>query len=458
VHSKDSLGLWGPTLSIPLIVDHTGPGVDAASVGPNPSNGILTNKSNPGYLYISASITDKDAGGSAQSNLVDAEAFLDTATKPAGSGLQLIAVDGRLDSTSEAVYGLIPISQVKALTDGTHHVYVRGQDAAGNWGDLYGISLLVDKKAPVLGALAGAPNPTNGSSTVTLTAPVTEANTLGNAEFWLGTTDPGVGKATVVPVSVVNGSVVAMVPLAGIAAGTVRFNLRVQDAAGNWSNAVNTSVTVTRPNLIFTGLFEGSTPGWSSSVGGTSIRTSTAAKLISVLEPSSTQGLAVTIPSTATGRVSYVVDTTPAAETSYHARFAFNRNTLTSGTSAANVLTLFEGRTNNSQAFTVQFRMSGTTAQLRTTLNRSAGGTLTGTWVNLAAGQHVLQVDWVGATAGSVVLTVDGAAVATLTGNTSTLRVENASLGVTAGVNAGAGGGSGTAWFDSFTSTRYSLQ
>ena len=63
VHSKDSLGLWGPPLDIPLSVDLTGPAVDAASVGPNPSNGVLTDKSNPGYLVVSAQITDKDAGG-----------------------------------------------------------------------------------------------------------------------------------------------------------------------------------------------------------------------------------------------------------------------------------------------------------------------------------------------------------------------------------------------------------
>ena len=78
VHSKDSLGLWGPPLDIPLPVDLTGPGVDAASVGPNPTNGLITDKSQPGSLVVSASITDKDAQGAAQSTIKDAEAFLDT--------------------------------------------------------------------------------------------------------------------------------------------------------------------------------------------------------------------------------------------------------------------------------------------------------------------------------------------------------------------------------------------
>ncbi len=60
------------------------------------------------------------------------------ATPAGGTGFQLVAVDGKLDSSTETVYGLIPISQVKALANGTHHVFVRGQDTAGNWGALFG--------------------------------------------------------------------------------------------------------------------------------------------------------------------------------------------------------------------------------------------------------------------------------------------------------------------------------
>ena len=67
------------------------------------------------------------------------------------------------------MYGLIPISQIIGLADGTHHVYVHGEDAAGNWGTPFAVDLKVDKTAPVLGALTASPNPTNGAATVTLT-------------------------------------------------------------------------------------------------------------------------------------------------------------------------------------------------------------------------------------------------------------------------------------------------
>ncbi|MDQ2749452.1 MAG: multicopper oxidase domain-containing protein [Actinomycetota bacterium] len=443
VHSKDTLNLWGPPLDVPFTVDITGPTVDAASVGPNPSNGILTDHSNPGYLVISASITDKDAGGAVQSPLVDAEAFLDpaTATPTEGSGLQLIAVDGAMNSTAEAVYGLIPISQIKALTNGVHHVYVRGQDAAGNWGTLFAISLIVDKVAPALGALTANPNPTNGAADLTLSAPVTDASLISAAEYWLGSVDPGVGKGSSVPVSVVSGNVSVTVPLAGIAAGPQRFNLRVKDLAGNWSNAVNTTVTVVRPNLIFMNGFEVGEPAWSATTGTVTYTAQAALN--------GARGMQVTMPGNGNG-ARYLTDSTPTAETGYHVRFAFNPNTLVSGTAAA--VTLFDARTaGNGAVFTLDYRVTASGRQVRTVLSRSGAGAVTGAWVTLTAGSHTLLMDWVSATAGSLKLSVDGTAKSTSTGNTSTLRVDTARLGVIAGYTTSTAGAS---FFDAFSSGR----
>jgi len=71
-------------------------------------------------------------------------------------------------------------------------------------------------------------------------------------------------------------------------------------------------------------------------------------------------------------------------------------------------------------------------------------------------------MDWTsgpatGATTGSLALLVDGVRQA-LTGNTSTLRVDTVLLGVTAGVTQTATSTmGGTAYVDSFVSTRYTL-
>jgi hypothetical protein len=455
VHSHDSLGLWGPVLDVPFTLDRTGPTVDAASITPNPSNGLLSAPGNTGYLRIAGVVTDRETNGAVANGLKGAEAFVaPTNPSPApGTGLQLLAVDGKYDSPSEQVYGLVPLSQVKAKADGSYQVLLRGKDVAGNWGALFAIPLTIDKKAPSLASVTGAPNPTAGAALLTLTAPVTNDTAFQTAEFWTGTTDPGVGKATRVQVSYVGTDAVVSVPLAGITPGSVRFNLRVQDLAGNWSNAVNTTVTVSRPNAIFSDTFDsGNLNSWSArtNIGAGSMAASATAGLPS---GGGNQGLLLTGPGT-----HFLTDNTPTAEGSYHVRFQLSPNTFTSGTAAA--VDIFDARTGaNGNVFTINYRKSAGISQVQVVMARTTGGTFTSGWQNLAAGSHSIRVDWVagpatGATQGSLRLSVDGTAVVTQTGNTSGLSIETARLGLVAGTNATS---TGSAYVDTFESTRYTL-
>ncbi|KQZ90659.1 hypothetical protein ASD62_16550 [Phycicoccus sp. Root563] len=458
VRSHDSLGLWGPLLDIPLVVDHTGPTVDGAAVGPNPTNGVLSDQANPGYLVVSATITDRDAAQGLQSTIVDAEAFLDpTTTNPPGdSGLQMVASDGALDSVTETVYGLIPISQVTSLANGQHIVSVRGKDAAGNWGTLFPATLTVDRTAPQLSALTASPNPTNSASTLTLTAPTNET-AFRSAEYWRGT-DPGVGRGTTVPVSYVNGKIVVMVPLAGVPVGSQSFGIRVQDAAGNWSNAQSTTVSVTRVMAIFSDNFNsGGLTAWSGSTGGVAVTTSAG-----IPNDGVNRGLAVTLAGRTNNRPGYVVDSTPAGETLYDAQFAFSAGSLTTGTGTNSIVNLFEARTAaGGQVYALQYRGSGATAQVRVVLDRSGGlAAVNGGWVTLGAGSHVLKTAWragpaTGTARGTLVLSRDGAVVTTVNGLTTGLAVDDAWLGITGGVTAGNNSPMiGTASFDTFASTR----
>lgn len=453
MHSKDSLGLWGPPLDVALPVDLTGPGVDAATIGPNPSNGVLTDKANPGYLLVSAAITDRDAGGALQNPVVDAEGFLDltTASPAGGTGFQLVAVDGKMDSTTESVYGLVPISQVRSMTDGTHHVSVRGKDLARNWGPLFTFNLEVDKKAPVLSALVASPNPVNAGTDLTLTATVNET-AFATAEVWVGTVDPGAGRATAVPVSfsAVTGKVTVTTTVPQLS-GATQFNLRVQDPAGNWSNAVNTSVMVLRPNPIFADGFDlGSLAAWSARTGAVS---ATAAAGI----PAGTTGLQVTMPGGGANRASYLTDSSPTVESGYFAKFQMNANTLTSGPNSATVLTLFQARSaTGAQVFTLQTRRAANVPQIRTVLSQAGAAAVTGAWVNLGSGPHTIELAWnsgpaTGVGAGSLGLKVDGLVVSTLAGNTTGLRIETAWIGVTAGFTNAT---TGVMYVDSFISTR----
>lgn len=439
VHSHDTLGLWGPPLDISLPVDLTGPGVSGADVAPNPTNGVLTPLAHPGYLVVSATITDPTSG-TLQNAVTDAEGFLDT-IGAGGTGFQLAAVDGAMNSSTESVMGLIPISQIKALANGTHFVSVRGQDAAGNWGPLYTMNLIVDKVAPVLLSVTGSQNQTTGVITLTAPVPANEPGGFAAAQFWLGTTDPGVGKATSVPFAIVGTNIEVTVPLAGLPSGALRFNLRVQDKAGNWSDAVFTTVTV-RQNAIFSNGFTVTTTpyGWSSRTGTPAVTLAAGIPLVGT-----NRGLQVTEP----GGAKYVTDSSPTAETNYHASFAFNASSLNPGTA---VLTLFDGRTGpGAQVLAVQLRRASGVNQIGTVMSGSAGPT---TWVNLPAGAHTIRVDWAAATAGSLQLSLDQSLVSTQTGDTSTLLMETARLGITAGAIAAT---TGTAYFDSFSSTRFTL-
>ncbi|MDT7551217.1 MAG: hypothetical protein QOE84_3611 [Actinomycetota bacterium] len=453
VHSKDALGLWGPPLDIPLPIDKTGPAVNAATVGPNPTNGVLTDRGNPGFLLISAAITDKDAGGALQNTVTDAEAFFDPkagAANTPGTGLPLLPVDGTMDTTTESVYGLIPITEINALAEGLHHVYVRGKDAAGNWGPLFAIDLNVDRIAPVLGALTVGTNP--GALSLSVTAPVTDVSAIPAAEFWFGAADPGVGGGTSIPVSVNAGLITVTVPLNGLPPGNQLLHLRVQDAAGNWSNVSSRTVVIARPDAIFSDAFD-TLAGWTGSTGAVS--TTLAA---GIPAGATNHGLQVSLPGGAANTASFVTDASPAGEPTYHAAFWFDPHTLNPG-SALSVLTLFDARTSaDAQVFAVQYRLAAGVPQVRLVLSLTGGRVTRSAWVTLPPGAHRLRLDWragpaFGATAGTVTLAVDGVNRAQSTGSTAGFVVDTARLGVVAGTNATS---SGTAYFDSFASTRLS--
>ena len=104
------------------------------------------------------------------------------------------------------------------------------------------------------------------------------------------------------------------------------------------------------------------------------------------------RGLEVTLPGGRGNRASYVTDATPNGETGYHASFSLNAGTLTSGSAGATVLTLFEGRTAaGGQVFAVQFhRLASGVRQVRTVMSRSGTTALTGAWVDLPSGAHTI--------------------------------------------------------------------
>jgi hypothetical protein len=152
----------------------------------------------------------------------------------------------------------------------------------------------------------------------------------------------------------------------------------------------------------------------------------------------------------------YVQDDTPAAESSYHARFYFNPNgVLPNGASNSGFITIFSGlNASNSTVFQVQFRRliaGGGTYQIRLGISRAGGTTFTSTY-NISNAAHAIEIAWQSAASASASLYIDGALQQTLTGlNTSAFTLESVRLGPSAGLVAAS---TGTMYFDVFDSTR----
>jgi len=443
IHSQDSLGLWGPMATIDLVVDKSGPAMTTGAVLPSPNNGTLGSPVDTTMVQVQATFADPTVAA-ATSPVVGAEGFIDVAGAP-GTGFVFYASDGTWNSTTEAGYGLIPLSEFTRLADGNHQVLVRALDAAGNWGPLGLLTLAVDRTPPVASGLSAALTTVGTTTSLNLNAVGTDTASAVTAAEWFDGGDPGAGNGK--PMSVTaTGPTTATVSTSvdlttGFTPGPHRLSVRVRDAAGNWSPAVSTVVTVQAANLVFSDGFErGNTSAWTAGLGRFAVTEAAAL--------AGTYGLAVT--GYGNTLPSYLVTASPTAEPSYHARFLFRAGTLTNPGS----VNLFAARTiTGANAVVVQYRTVAGSPEVRL-------GVLSGTamtyspWAALPTAAVSVQVDWSADPSGGAQLRVGGTVVGSLIGlDTSAVRVETAWLGLSGATAAS----SGTASFDAFISARYIL-
>ncbi len=445
VRSHDSLGLWGPELDIPFTLDRSGPTVIAAAVAPNPTNKKLDDPGNPGKLVVSASIVDT-AGG----RVVAAEGFLNPGPNPTpGTGFALVATDGAMDSATESAYGLIPLSALNGLPDGTNYrVVVRGKDDAGNWGPTLDAPLAIDTVSPVLGPLSASPNPTNGAATVSITGSTSEMG-LNAAEIWVGA-DPGKGKGTPSTISV-NGAgtqVTLTVAVPPFTIGTRVVNVRIMDKAGNWSNTRSVIITIRAGAPAGTAA---ALLGFGTNVGNVSVSGQAGIPRIGNLNLGMLANGVANAPA-------YVMSTATTPAHGFQAAFALNRNTLRTATNAT--ITLFDGRTaaaSGNGVFAVQMRTtSATAAQIRAVLTRSDGTTVAGNWVNFTVGAHLVTLRWTagpaaGAGAGQLRVTLDATVLINQTADTSTRGLSSVRLGVVE--SSAPGSVTGSLYVDDYSAT-----
>lgn len=458
IRSQDAFNQWGAFAAFTLKVDKTGPTTPTVVASPNPNTGSLNfDNNNPG-VRVSATFTDPITGG-VSSNVVAIEAFLDSAVVT-GTGSLFTPTDGAWNSSSENGYLFIPPTTIQTLTPGNHIVRVHAQDAAGNWGSVATVTLIIDKTAPNVTAVTASPNPTGGASTVTLTATATDPNNGTNpgtnivAAEWFDGADPGVGNGTAFTtgLNANPANLSASINISGWTIGNHTLSVRAKDAATNWS-AVATTVLSVQPTVnIFADGFESGTFGvWSGNTGGPTVTPAAAMN-------GSTRGMQVAVNGT-TQR--YVTDNSPNNETTYRARFYFNPNNTNTNGSQQDI---FFGRSNMGlNVIRVQYRRTGAGTVANPFVYQVRVGTLTGGslinysftgWQTITNAAHSIEIAWQSGASTNLNLYVDSTTVSqTATGlNTSSnlYRIESVRLGAVGGV----AGMSGTEYFDAFVSTR----
>ncbi|MFC6285361.1 multicopper oxidase domain-containing protein [Nocardioides sp. GCM10027113] len=246
LHNSNTGGVGGmlTTLEVPGVAspgDATGPVTSGATA----AAGTLT-------------ATVDDGQGHGGSDVQAAEYFLD-APGGAGTGTAMDAQDGAFDSATEAVTADVTVPS------GDHVLYLRGQDAAGNWGPLTSVLVTgADTGGPTVKSPSLTPNLVNGANSLAVAVSATADDTAsGNsaiaaAEYFIDTVGAdGSGDAmNVSPAGASIASIDGTIPpgtLDGLTEGTHVVYLHAQDADGNWGDAlsatVNLTVDETAPNV-----------------------------------------------------------------------------------------------------------------------------------------------------------------------------------------------------------------
>lgn len=154
VRAQDTFGAWGPSGTLGLKVDATGPVVSNPVLD---AGNISTNGLAP--LPITATVSDAATGGS---NVVATRYWIDGTATPPATPVTLSTNGPRVTASAT---GSIPTSVLAGLAEGAHTIYAQGQDSLGLWGAVLPIPFKVDRSAPTTTNVVITPGVTNGQTT-----------------------------------------------------------------------------------------------------------------------------------------------------------------------------------------------------------------------------------------------------------------------------------------------------
>jgi hypothetical protein len=251
VRAQDEFENWSDPYGAAILrIDKTGPQVTAGSATPNV---IDLSQPLPASVRLNVSITDPMSNG-LQSTLVKAEGFINTAGAP-DTGFSMYPTDGLFDEADEDAYYNIPGAYFSSLPVGEHQLLARGKDKAGNWGDLFAVTITIvdaapDTTPPTLTNPIVSPNPTAGANSVRLTATATDTQSnIAGAIWYVGTEPPkkpNYMTASDGSFNSLSEALEATINVRTWKAGTYILSVRAYDAAGNWSLIKTVTLTVTK--------------------------------------------------------------------------------------------------------------------------------------------------------------------------------------------------------------------
>jgi len=443
VQGKDDRGTWGAPTAAALVVDKTAPVTGTITLDPTASNGLQGSASKPGFVRVTATVSD------ATSAVTAVDGYLD-AVKPAGNANGIYFSHGA-GTTWTADMPLSWLAGKK--TDGPVTFYVVGTDAAGNRGDgstpATPVTLNLDrtKAVPSITNFAQAGTyPLNRNLTFTLSgtdpavAPAV-ASGIVYAEWFVGT-DPGQGRGTRITVPA-SGSFSTNVSYDLWRAGvytptTLSVTLRVRDAAGTWSQV--TVKRATNSLLLFSNGFEPGTLGaWNGvPLAGTSLSTANGQRLVQTtslranVRPAAYRAVDLTAaPYSVSGGLAGMHSSVLVSPRGVVTRCA---SPGTVNTCQPNGVTIFSARnSSNGDVIAVQYgRASATSRTMFRVGVRGTNGLVnyTGWTTRATATNYTVTVDWqAGAGNGRAVLRVNGVVLTSPNGAAAN-RVATVQVGV----------------------------
>ncbi len=270
VRGRDSSGAWGPVRSVAFRVDHDGPLVTGVVLSAKNVNGQVD-------LTYSATVDETTTGAS---NVVSAGAVIPGSVPrpvcrpspgssdgtPAGDDAhghhhrhQRPTRRGRgqrsgLRLPPEALPPTHGPGPLNLLTEGTHTLWIQGQDQWGQWGAPTATQFVVDTTAPTTQVVTLRPSATNGTSgnpakpgTIGVTAdvidpknytgPIDLGNTIARTEMYLNTVAPS-GSVSGIQMSYVG---------PGAALGSSQYTA---DMPLSWLGGYKTSQPLSGPSAV----------------------------------------------------------------------------------------------------------------------------------------------------------------------------------------------------------------